>query len=130
MKPLTREWVEKAEEDFIAAVRLAQSRKTAVWNVVCFHCQQCVEKYLKACLQEVGADMIPKSHNLLALLDLLLPLEPSWKSMHPSLSLLNGFAVEFRYPGESATREDAQATLSACKEIRHSIRKRLLKKRT
>jgi HEPN domain-containing protein len=121
MKPLTREWIEKAEEDFAVASRLARTRKTPVWNATCFHCQQCVEKYLKACLQEKGFD-IPKIHNLPVLLDKVLPEEPLWEAMRPSLSLLNGFAVEFRYPGDCATRQDACMALSMCKEIRRTIR--------
>ncbi|MFH1477044.1 MAG: HEPN domain-containing protein [Verrucomicrobiota bacterium] len=51
MKPLVREWIKKAEEDFVAAQQLSRVRKPPVWNIVCFHCQQCVEKYLIAYLQ-------------------------------------------------------------------------------
>ena len=94
MKSLTREWIKKAEEDFVAAERLAHIHKTPVWNVVCFHCQQCMEKYLKACLQEKERD-IPRTHNLSLLLELLLPEEPLWEALRHSLNLLNGFAVEF-----------------------------------
>jgi len=42
MKPLTREWVEKAEEDFRVA-RREQGAKPAAYNAVCFHAQQCEE---------------------------------------------------------------------------------------
>ena len=52
MNPLTHEWIQKAEEDFEAAQRLSRSRTIPLWNAVCFHAQQCAEKYLKACLQE------------------------------------------------------------------------------
>src|SRR2546428_224026 len=52
MKPLTREWVEKAEEDFRVA-RREQGAKPAAYNAVCFHAQQCVEKYLEL-LQRKG----------------------------------------------------------------------------
>ena len=43
--------------------------------MVCFHCQQSVEKYLKARLEE-AAISFPKTHDLENLLMLLLPLEP------------------------------------------------------
>lgn len=127
MKFITREWIKKAEEDFVAAERLARIRKARVWNVVCFHCQQCVEKYLKAYLQEKGRD-IPKTHNLSLLLDLLLPQEPLWEALRHSLNLLNGFAVEFRYPGESATLKDARSALALCKKLRITFRESLMSK--
>jgi len=51
MKLLTREWVEKAEEGYRVARRERQAKPPA-YSAVCFHAQQCVEKYLKALLQE------------------------------------------------------------------------------
>ena len=54
MTRLTREWVTKAEEDFSVAGGLVRRRKIPAWNAICFHCQQCAEKYLKARLQEAN----------------------------------------------------------------------------
>ena len=54
MKPATREWVAKAEEDFLSATDLARRRNRPVWSTVCFHTQQCAEKYLKARMEEAG----------------------------------------------------------------------------
>jgi HEPN domain-containing protein len=42
-----QEWIRKAEEDYTAATVLARRRKHPTPSVVCFHCQQCAEKYLK-----------------------------------------------------------------------------------
>jgi HEPN domain-containing protein len=52
MKPLTREWADKAEGDFAAASREIRVRKSPNYDAVCFHARQCAEKYLKAVLQE------------------------------------------------------------------------------
>jgi len=54
MKRLTAEWVRKAETDFLAAAALADA-SPPLHDAVCFHCQQCAEKYLKALLQESAA---------------------------------------------------------------------------
>ena len=124
MNPLTREWIGKAEEDYEAAQRLSRTRKISLWNAVCFHAQQCAEKYLKACLQEDGID-IPKIHHLPALLDKLLVNAPLWEPMRPGLILLTSFAVEFRYPGESATREDAKGAIMICRHVRMMAREKL-----
>ena len=48
MKPMTLEWVAKAEGDFAVMEREARVRKKPNYDAVCFHAQQCAEKYLKA----------------------------------------------------------------------------------
>ena len=47
MNKLTAEWVRKAEVDWQVAQRLA-AEKPRLNDPICFHCQQAVEKYLKA----------------------------------------------------------------------------------
>lgn len=121
MKPLTQEWVEKAEADFITAQREYRARKSPNYDAVCFHAQQCVEKYLKARLQEANIPFI-KTHDLVVLLDLALPLESMWAIHRTDLRELSVAAVEIRYPGESADRESARTALTTCKDIRRLIR--------
>lgn len=50
MKRHTAKWVLKAEDDIESARTLAALAKPKR-DVVCFHCQQAAEKYLKALLQ-------------------------------------------------------------------------------
>ena len=45
-----KEWLEKAEEDFEAAKTIMKRRRRPLPSIVCFHCQQAAEKYLKALL--------------------------------------------------------------------------------
>jgi len=71
MKASTREWIAKGEEDFSAASTLARPRKMPLWGPVCFHAQQCVEKYLKARLNEASLP-VQKTHDLEQLLNLTL----------------------------------------------------------
>jgi HEPN domain-containing protein len=59
----TEEWLGKAEQDFLAASMLDPE---ATPGAVCFHCQQCIEKYLKAALVRHG-DKPRKTHDLLVL---------------------------------------------------------------
>jgi HEPN domain-containing protein len=124
MKPLTHEWVEKAEGDFITAAREYRARKSPNYDAACFHAQQCAEKYLKARLQE--AEMpFGRTHNLTALLDLLLPIEPLWEMLRPQLRTLTIFAVDVRYPGESADKAEAREALNLCREVRRHVRSSL-----
>ncbi|MGP8201509.1 MAG: HEPN domain-containing protein [Limisphaerales bacterium] len=124
MKPLTREWVEKAEGDFQVAAQIMRRRKQRVYDAACFHAQQTVEKYFKARLCEAGV-AFPKTHDLAALLKLLLPLEPLWSAFLPQTHLLEDYAVDFRYPGDSATLAEAQMALKHCKSIRRDVRSSL-----
>ena len=59
-----RAWVEKANNDLKnAELVLAARDENCPYDTVCFHCQQAVEKYLKAFLvhQDIS---FPRSHNL------------------------------------------------------------------
>lgn len=121
MKPLTCEWVKKAEGDFATASRELRARKSPNYDAACFHAQQCAEKYLKARLQE--ADIaFARTHNLSALLDVLLPVEPLWETLRPHLQALTAFAVDFRYPGEAADKEEAREALKCCRTVRKQVR--------
>lgn len=121
MKPITQEWIDKAEGDWIAAQREARARKNPVYDIACFHAQQCAEKYLKARLVEAGIGF-SKTHNLLALLGLSLPVEPNWTVLQPRLNALTVYAVDYRYPGNNAAKADARDAVRDCREVRRIFR--------
>ena len=121
MKASNREWVSKAEEDFEAAISLARPRKKPLWAPVCFHAQQCVEKYLKARLNEASI-MFHKTHDLEALLNQVLPVEPLWLAFRSALKRLSDAAVLPRYPGNVYTKSEALRSVKTCKEFRREAR--------
>ncbi len=124
MKLLSREWIQKAEGDFATASREIRVRKFPNYDAVCFHAQQCAEKYLKAMLQDAE---IPfgKTHHLIVLLELLLGTEPSWELFRPQLQSLNAYAVSVRYPGEISDKAAAREALRLAKTIRIEARRKL-----
>lgn len=121
MQPLTAEWVGKAEGDFVTAQREGRARTAPNYDAVCFHAQQCAEKYLKARLQEASI-AIPYTHDLVVLLNLLLAVEPAWAGLTTDARALNVFAVSYRYPGASADRDIARDALARCARVRQSVR--------
>jgi HEPN domain-containing protein len=123
MKKTTREWVQKAEADFRAAAELGRKR-TRYHDQVCFLCQQCVEKYLKALLEEFGLP-IPHTHILRDLLALLLPHFASLLRWRRGLIFLTRFAVGTRYPGDSASKRQARAAQRWAGKMRDAIRQLL-----
>jgi len=124
MKPLTAEWVQKAEDDFIVAQKMLRARKQPVYDAVCFHAQQCAEKYLKAYLQEHNRD-IPKIHKLLDLLKLCKEEDSSLEILLSDLKELERFAINVRYPGTSADKDEAKISLKAAQTVREFLRQRL-----
>ena len=121
MKSSTLEWIDKAEGDFTTAQMIYRARKHPNYDAVCFHSQQCAEKYLKARFEEAGLTS-PRTHNLYALLALILPLEPTWNTLVSDLNVLSVFAVAYRYPGVTATKIDAKDSVKRCRKIRKTIR--------
>ena len=116
MKPTTREWVKKAEDDSLAATELARGPER-LHDQVCFHCQQSAEKYLKAILEEQGLP-IPKTHDLEVLLGNLATLFPALLSLRRGLLILVDYAVDSRYPGNHTTKRQATSALRWAAKVR------------
>ncbi|NTU64056.1 MAG: HEPN domain-containing protein [Chloroflexi bacterium] len=124
MNELTTEWIAKAEGDYATAERELRARRRPNYDAVCFHAPQTSEKYLKAFLQEQGASF-PKTHSLIELLEIALPLDESLELQRELLVQLERYAVRYRYPGESADKDEARAALQATKGVRTIIQQRL-----
>lgn len=123
MTPLTREWVDKAECDFKVAGH-QRTDSAPVYDAICFHAQQAVEKYLNAWLTEHGTDFA-RIHDLETLGNLCVPLVPELTVLLPDLRLLTSFAVEIRYPGTVAQPIDAERCWHAADRIRQLVRVKL-----
>ncbi len=122
---LVRQWVDKAEEDIRNAEHTLTLEEDCPYGTVCFHAQQCAEKYLKALLT-LHAVPFPKIHDLLE----LLPLVP--KTVHlefqsSDLGVVNRYVIEGRYPGdwEPITRQDAEEAVEVARKVREAVRKHL-----
>jgi HEPN domain-containing protein len=124
MRALAREWVKKAEEDYSVAGSLRRRRKNPAPNSLCFHCQQCAEKYLKARLIEAG-EIPARTHDLAQLLLACQRHEPLWSALMPGAKLLSQFGVAFRYPGNDAHAHHAllawKHATAIRREARHSL---------
>ena len=112
MLEIVREWVERGDSDFKAAKLLAQQK--GLENQAGFHCQQAIEKLLKALLQDNNIKFT-KIHDLAELLRLSNSLFPDLDEIEEDLEWLTIFSVEFRYPGETALKEDAEQAFAIMK---------------
>ena len=115
-----KSWLRYAEEDFSAAKTLLDLKKPLL-AAVCFHGQQCAEKYLKALLILKDVDF-PKTHDLPTLNTLcnqnsiLTGLDPQ------QLADLTKYAVQARYPGNQPTLEEAKEAIEIAKSVRRFSR--------
>lgn len=120
MKPETAEWTSKVDVDLATAQREALVADSPNYDAVCFHAQQCAEKYLKAVMVEAGM-RVPRIHDLEALVNLLSGLYPDLERILHSARILSAMAVEVRYPGMTADGDDAEESLNAATLIREAV---------
>jgi HEPN domain-containing protein len=122
---VARQWLQKAENDLKNATYTLQMGEDCPTDTVCFHAQQCVEKYVKALLVCNGIDF-PRTHDIGQLMTLL-PGES-----RPTLTLeeqarLTDYATVTRYPGdyEPILLSETQRAVRLARRVRSAIRKRL-----
>lgn len=123
-KKLVEEWTYKAEEDFESAVHLVKKDKKPVPDSICFHCQQCIEKYLKSFFVLNNIEP-PEIHDLQRLKTICSKVDESFEEISKEMDILNAYAVNFRYPGEVATPEEANEAVLVMKKVHKFIRSRL-----
>lgn len=95
MKSISGDWLKSARSDLLTMeALLSHDELTAV---VAFHAQQCVEKVLKAIIEEYELGGI-KSHDLITLNGIVLKV---WDigADEDTLALLNKLYIDSRYPG-------------------------------
>lgn len=122
---MIREWLAKADNDLKTAVHTLTLGKDCPTDTVCFHAQQCVEKYIKALLV-FRATTFPKTHDIHMLRALLPP------KLRPKLDKkvqerLTHYATDLRYP-ESAPEvplTEARQAVAIARRVRKEVRKHL-----
>lgn len=122
---VAREWIAKAENDLKNAAHTLTLGAECPTDTVCFHSQQCVEKYLKAALVVLEIPF-PRTHDVEVILALL--------PKHVDISLtvaqqrrLTEYATIMRYPGPYApvTLSEAKEAVKLARRVRRQIRKLL-----
>ncbi|MES2378356.1 MAG: HEPN domain-containing protein [Bacteroidota bacterium] len=116
-------WLTKAEHDLISAQRLLEIEPMILDNA-CFHCQQAIEKCLKAFLIYKGVD-IERTHNIIFLLDQCANFDPVFSTID-SLNI-NAYAVQGRYPDTNLMPEidEAQSYYQLALQIKQLVTDRI-----
>jgi len=123
---LVRQWMKKAENDLINAKNSINIKPKPPLDTVCFHAQQCAEKYLKAFLtfHEIEFE---KTHDISDLLLLASKVDEGFVRLLEEGKLLTPYAVEVRYPVlfEEPTFEEAKKAIEIAEKIREFVLERL-----
>ena len=121
-------WFEFAKEDLIVA---QASLEKGIYNQVCFHAHQGVEKMLKGYLAIKGKD-IPKTHFISVLLKLCAELDLKFKEMTHICIKLDNYYIPTRYPDALPgilaegipEKDDAEEAISVLEEMMDFVIKR------
>lgn len=119
------QWMAKGDNDLRNAEHTLTMTEGCPLDTVCFHAQQCAEKYVKAYLAFQGIDF-PKTHDLGELVALLS--DPGWFPLSvEECEQITDYATVTRYPGDwgSIDRPDAEHAVAVAKLVREAVRSRL-----
>ena len=97
IKDLTDKWIIKADNDIKTAKQLL-SAEEPITDVICFHSQQAVEKYLKLFIQ-IKIRKPDKIHSIAKLLQECIDYDSSFKTL-TGIEYLSDYAVAARYPDD------------------------------
>jgi HEPN domain-containing protein len=111
------EWVQLANDDFDSAVLLNGAVRKHN-EIICYHCAQSVEKYLKAYL--TSQDILPeKTHNLTFLNKLCIKKDNEFQNIATLCNTLNRFANDICYPHKyEVTENDVNFSIGAVETIK------------
>lgn len=98
-KELIQEWIDFAKMDFLTAKHLYEHMYPKPLEIICYHCQQSIEKLLKGVL--ISRDVtIKKTHDLGLLAEMLQDYETIDERYLEMCDDLTPYDVKIRYPQE------------------------------
>jgi len=111
-------WIGKADHD-LGSAKLIFLHIPDYFDTIAFHCQQAVEKYIKASLIHMGIEF-QRSHDLPYLLEMLSGQVEIRSETFDKAILLNGFSVEIRYPDQiiHLTKYELESAISIADDFR------------
>jgi len=122
----TKEWTAKADRDLKIGKDEFITEDPAT-DMICFHMQQCVEKYLKAFLIFNGRE-IRKTHIIEELIKECSEVDSDFQQLFAMKAhLLTDFAVELRYPGDVSlpSNEETRETIEVAEQVRRFVLNKL-----
>lgn len=123
-KDVAHEWINVANLDLESA-KFLMNMNSIPFQIVCYHCQQAIEKYLKAYLAFCGNEIL-KTHDLLMLNKKCEGYDDSFKEIYKDCLEVNDYAVHTRYPFyEDLTDGDAILAIKSAERVKELVMKKV-----
>ena len=120
-----KEWCLLAERDISVADHLAANMRPIPTEIIAYHCQQAVEKYLKGALVILGVDP-PYIHDLDDLCSMAEKSNPVFINISSLCTIITQFAVQPRYDmGLSLSEADMHLVLAHTHTIKEFLQKEI-----
>ncbi len=118
-------WIIKGDHD-LGTAKITYHHIPEFLDTVTFHCQQAVEKYLKSYLIFLSISF-RYTHDLVYLLELIVQKDTDFEIYFDSVSELQSYAVEVRYPNETIflSPEKIEKSIMISKQIRDIVTKKI-----
>ncbi len=118
---IIKAWIIKADHD-LGTAKITYLYIPEYRDTIAFHCQQAVEKYLKAYLYHLEI-FFHKSHDLIYLLDLISQKDLFSQDDYNKASSLQDYSVQLRYPNIviELSDKEIQSSIKYAKEYRDLI---------
>lgn len=123
---IVKRWIMKADNDLKLAIKELNSGDP-ITDMICFHCQQAVEKYLKAFLVSKNKEF-RKTHDISELIKLCVDLDNDFTNLHElDIDDLTIYATELRYPEYFyiPSIEEAKKSVDIAKLVKEFVLNRL-----
>lgn len=88
-------------------------------GIVCFHCQQAIEKYLKGFLIRITGEL-QEGHNLVKLCKKSIAYDKALNEFIKDMAFVNTYYIETRYPAEDpllVSKEDAEECIKIAVKV-------------
>jgi HEPN domain-containing protein len=116
---MAQEWRRYANRDLEAAVHMANNMRPTPDEIICFHCQQAVEKYLKGFLVLNGIEDPPHIHDIDTLRKECEKFEANFTAITLLCADLTRYGSQPRYPASiQIAPDDMRRALSYAQAVR------------
>lgn len=119
------EWINKADHD-LSTAKIIFLQLPEYFDVIGFHCQQAIEKYFKGYLTFIDIDFEFK-HDLIYLLDLIVPQDACFDQFYMPASVINDYAVKIRYSfsKQNPSKEELEQMIALADKIHELVIKKI-----
>ena len=119
-KDIAKEWFKIAEGD-LSSAEFLQNMQSMPTEIICYHCQQSAEKYLKGFLA-LNSEEIKRTHDLVILNKECRKYDEDFEAIEEDCLMLTDYGVNIRYPFPMDINEsDIKVALQSVRKIKDQV---------